>query len=93
MSLSQEHLDAIKAAVDAAMGQRPQATPAELAAAAAAAAAANPEAAAVDINAISHTIPNFWPEDVDGFFSTFEGACVNKGIMISLRTGANTANS
>ena len=28
----------------------------------------------------SHTIPSFWPEDVEGFFSTFEVACVNKKI-------------
>ena len=80
MSLSQEHLDAIRAAVDTALGQRPQASTAELAVAAAAAAAAMGQPAAADINAISHTIPNFWPEDVDGFFSTFEAACLNKGI-------------
>ena len=81
MLLSQEHLDAIKAAVDAATGQRSlAASPAELAVAAAAAAAAIPQVPAVDINAISHAIPNFWPEDVDGFFSTFEAACANKGI-------------
>ena len=73
----------LEAAVEAILARRPQATPAELAAAAAAAAtaaaAANPPAAAaaVDINAITHTIPNFWPEDVDGFFATFEVACLN----------------
>ena len=85
MVLDQEHLDAVQAAVEAALAQRAApaqaVSPAELAAAAAAAAAAaSPQVAAVDINAISHTIPTFWPEDVDGFFSTFEAACVNKGI-------------
>ena len=81
MALSQDHFDAIQAAVEAALGLRaPAPSPAELAAAAAAAAAAIPQAAAANINAISHTIPTFWPEDVDGFLSTFEAACVNKGI-------------
>ena len=37
-----------------------------------------PEAA--DVNTISHTIPNFWSEDIDGFFAVFEGPCVNKNI-------------
>ena len=79
-------LQEIQAAVAATLGgQQPQAPPAvpqaDLAAAAAAAVAAvAPAAAAVDINAIAHTIPSFWPEDVDGFFSTFEAACVNKKI-------------
>ena len=78
--------DAIQEAVATALAQQQQQAPpavpqADLAAAAAAAvAAAAPQVAAVDINAISHTIPSFWPEDVDGFFSTFEAACVNKKI-------------
>ena len=84
MPIDQEQLEA---AVEAILARRPQATLAELAAAAAtAAAAANPQppaaaaAAAADINAITHTIPSVWPEDVDGFFSTFEAACQNKNI-------------
>ena len=72
----QDQLKAIQEAVAAALAQQQQQGPpavpqADLAAAAAAAvAAAAPQVAAVDINAISHTIPSFWPEDVDGFFST-----------------------
>ena len=83
---NQDQLEAIQEAVAAALAaqqqQAPPAVPqADLAAAAAAAvAAAAPQVAAVDINAISHTIPSFWPQDVDGFFSTFEVACVNKKI-------------
>ena len=84
MPVDQDQLDAIQAAVAAALAQQQQAPTvpqADLAAAAVAAgAAAAPQVAAVDINAISHTIPTFWPEDVDGFSSTFEAACVNKGI-------------
>ena len=84
---NQDQLQAIQDAVaDALAAQQQQQAPpvvpqADLAAAAAAAvAAAAPEVAAVDINAIAHTIPSFWPEDVDGFFFTFEAACVNKKI-------------
>ena len=55
--------------------------PADLAAAAAAAVAAvAPAVAAVEVNAISHTFPPFWPEDVEGFFTAFEAACANKKI-------------
>ena len=85
-AFNQAQLQDIQDAVAAALAaQQPQAPPvvpqADLAAAAAAAvAAAAPAVAAVDINAIAHTIPSFWPEDVDGFFSTFEAACVNKKI-------------
>ena len=85
-AFNQAQLQEIQAAVAAALAaQQPQAPPAvpqaDLAAAAAAAVAAvAPAAAAVDINAIAHTIPSFWPEDVDGFFTTFEVACVNKKI-------------
>ena len=50
------------------------------AAAAAAVAAIAPAVAAVEINAIAHTFPPFWPEDVEGFFSAFEAACANKKI-------------
>ena len=62
--------------------QVPPAVPqADMAAAAAAAVAAiAPAVAAVEVNAISHTFPPFWPEDVEGFFSSFEAACVNKKI-------------
>ena len=87
MPVNQEQLDAIQAAVATALAQQqqqqlaPTVPQADLAAAAAAAvAAAAPQVAAIDINAILHTIPTFWPEDIDGFFSTFEAACVNKGI-------------
>ena len=75
-------MEQLEAAVEAILARRPQATPAELAAAAAATANPQPPAAvaAVDINAITHTIPNFRPEDVDGFFATFEAACLNKNI-------------
>ena len=48
----------------------PQIPPADLAVAAAAAVAAvAPAVAAVEVNAISHTFPTFWSEDVDGFFT------------------------
>ena len=83
---NQAQLQEIQAAVAAALAaQQPPAPPAvpqaDLAAAAAAAVAAvAPAAAAVDINAIAHTILSFWLEDVDGFFSMFEAACVNKKI-------------
>ena len=83
---SQDQLEAIQDAVATALAaqQQQQAPPvvpqADLAAAAAAVTAAAPQVAAVDINAIAHTIPSFWPEDVDGFFSTFEAPCVNKKI-------------
>ena len=80
---NQGQLEAIQEAVTTVLQQQaPPAVPqADLAAAmAAAVAAAAPQVAAVDINAIAHTIPSFWPEDVDGFFSTFEEACVNKKI-------------
>ena len=55
--------------------------PADLAVAAAAAVAAVvPAVAAVEVNAISHSFPPFWPEDVEGFFTAFEAACANKKI-------------
>ena len=80
-AFNQAQLQDIQDAVAAALAaQQPQAPPvvpqADLAAAAVAAAA--PAVAVVDINAIAHTIPSFWPEDVEGFFSTSEAACVNK---------------
>ena len=80
MSLSQEQLEAIRTAVATARDARPAATTAKLAVAAASAAAAMGQPAAADINAISHTIPTFWPEDIDGFFTVFEAACLNKNI-------------
>ena len=80
MSFSQEQLDAIRAAVATAMDARPAAMMADLAVAAAAAAAAMRQPVAADINTISHTIPNFWPEDIDGFFAVFEAACANKNL-------------
>ena len=56
--------------------------PADMAAAAAAAVAAiTPAVAAVEVNAITHTFPPFWPEDVEGFFTAFEAACANKKIV------------
>ena len=67
MSLSQEQLEAIRTAVTTAMNARPSATTDELVMAAAAVTVAMGQPAAADINAISHTIPNFWPEDIDGF--------------------------
>ena len=72
----------VTAAVAAAQPQAPPAVPqADMAAAAAAAVAAvAPAVAAVEVNAISHTFPPFWPEDVEGFFTTFEAACANKKI-------------
>ena len=55
--------------------------PADMAiAAAAAVAAVAPAVAAADVNAISHSFPPFWPEDVEGFFTAFEAACNNKKI-------------
>ena len=62
----QEIQDAVAAALEAQQQQAPPVVvpQADLAAAAAAAVAA--AAPAVDINAIAHTIPSFWPEDVDG---------------------------
>ena len=55
--------------------------PADMAVAAAAAVAAvAPAVAAADVNAISHSFPPFWPEDVEGFFTAFEAACTNKKI-------------
>ena len=39
-----------------------------------------PAVAAVEVGAISHTFPPFWPEDVEGFFMAFEAACANKKI-------------
>ena len=77
MLLSQEQLVAVRTAVTTAMDARPAATVAELAVAAAAAAVAMGQPAVADINAISHTVPNFWPEDINGFF---EAACANKNI-------------
>ena len=70
------------AAVVAALPQAPLAVPqADMAAAAAAAVAAiAPAVTAVEVNAIAHTFPPFWPQDVEGFFSTFEAACANKKI-------------
>ena len=78
MSLSQEALDAIRTAVAEATEAKPTSTAAELAVAAAGAAVAvgRPADQAADINAISHTIPNFWSEDIEGF----EAACLNKNI-------------
>ena len=64
-------MEAIRTAVAAAVDARPGATTAELAVAAAAAAVAVGQPAAADINAISHTILKFWPEDIDGFFAVF----------------------
>ena len=43
-------------------------------------AAVAPAVAAVEVGAISHTFPPFWPEDVEGFFTAFEAACANKKI-------------
>ena len=64
--------------------------PADMAAAAAAAVAAvEPAVAAVEVNAISHTFPPFWPEDVEGFFTAFEAACVNKKVT---QDGSNIAS-
>ena len=77
----QELRDIVTAAMAAAQPQAPPAAvvpPADLAAAAAAAAAA--VAPAVEVGAISHTFPPFWPEDVEGFFTAFEAACANKKI-------------
>ena len=80
----QELRDIVTAAMAAAQPQAPPAAvvpPADLAAAAAAAVAAvAPAVAAVEVNAISHTFPPFWPEDVEGFFPAFEAACANKKI-------------
>ena len=60
----------------------PAVPPADMAVAAAAAVAAiAPAVAAVEVNAISHTFPSFWPEDVEGFFTAFEAACANKKIV------------
>ena len=72
----------VTAAVAAAQPQAPPVAPqADMAAAAAAAVAAvAPAVAAVEVNAISHTFPPFWPEDVEGFFTAFEAACANKKI-------------
>ena len=80
MLLSQEQLVAVRTAVTTAMEARPAATVAELVVVAAVAAVAMGQPAAADINSISHTIPNFWPEDTDGFFPVFEAACVNTNI-------------
>ena len=63
----------------AAAAQPPQAADMAVAAAAAVAAVA-PAVAAVEVNAISHSFPPFWPEDVEGFFTAFEAACANKKI-------------
>ena len=49
-------------------------------AAAAAVAAVAPAVPAVEVNAISHSFPLFWPEDVEGFFTAFEAAWANKKI-------------
>ena len=60
----------------------PAIPPADMAVAAAAAVAAiAPAVAAVEVNAISHSFPPFWPEDVEGFFTAFEAACANKKIV------------
>ena len=78
----QELRDMMTAALAAApIPQAPPAVvpPADMAAAAAVAAVA-PAVAAVEIGAISHTFPPFWPEDVEGFFTSFEAACANKKI-------------
>ena len=80
----QELRDIVTAAMAAAQPQAPPAAvvpPADMAAAAAAAVAATaPAVAAVEVNAISHTFPPFWPEDVEGLFTAFEAACANKKI-------------
>ena len=78
----QELQTLVTAAIAAALPQAPAAVPqADMAAAAAAAVAAvAPAVAAVEVNAISHTFPPFWPEDVEGFFTAFEAACANKKI-------------
>ena len=39
-----------------------------------------PAVAAVEVGAISHTFPPFWPEDVEGFFTSIKAACANKKI-------------
>ena len=79
----QEIQDMLTAALAAVPAQAaPQIPPADLAVAAAAAVAAvAPAVAAVEVNAISHTFPTFWSEDVDGFFTAFEAACANKNIV------------
>ena len=78
----QELQTLVTAAVAAALPQGPPAVPQDqmAAAAAAAVAAVAPAVAAVEVGAISHTFPPFWPEDVDGFFTSFEAACANKKI-------------
>ena len=79
-----QELQAMMTAALAAAAQPPAAAvvpPADLAVAAAAAVAAvAPAVAAVEVNAISHSFPPFWPEDVEGFFTVFEAACTNKKI-------------
>ena len=74
----------VTAAMQAALPQVPPAVPQEqmAAAAAAAVAAVAPAVAAVEVGAISHTFPPFWPEDVEGFFTSFEAACANKKICL-----------
>ena len=66
----QELREMMTAALAAAAPPPPAAVvvpPADMAAAAAAAVAAvAPAVAAVEVNAISHTFPPFWPEDVEG---------------------------
>ena len=89
----QELRDIVTAAMAAAQPQAPPAAvvpPADLAAAAAAAVA--PAVAAVEVNAISHTFPPFWPEDVEGFFTAFEAACANKKITQDGSKYSNTAS-
>ena len=79
----QELQTLMTAALAAAPGPAaPAIPPADMAVAAAAAVAAvAPAVAAVEVNAISHTFPSFWPEDVEGFFTAFEAACANKNIV------------
>ena len=75
----QELQTLVTAAMAAALPQAPPVVPqADMAAAAVAAVA--PAVAAVEVGAISHTFPPFWPEDVEGFFTSFEAACANKKI-------------
>ena len=82
-----EQIEELQTMMTAALtaAQPAAAAPADLAVAAAAAVAAvAPAVAAVELNAISHSFPPFWPEDVEGFFTAFEAACANKKITQDL---------
>ena len=63
MSLSQEHLDAIRAAVDTALGQRPQVSTAELAVAAAAGGVggSNLGQTQVELSGLNRVFPDLGP--------------------------------